>query len=89
MGDVGDDYRALKESRTIKKLQNLKKSTAILDDKGIIYESKSGGTYLIITKIGYDVVDFWPSTGKYKFRKQRKYKRGVFNLIRDLNKNEN
>lgn len=85
MGDVGDAFRALKESRTIKKLQNLESSTAILNDKGVNYKSKNGGTHLIITKLGEDVADFWPSTGKYKFRGQGKYKRGVFNLIKDLN----
>lgn len=83
MGDVGEDFRALKESRTEKKVKNLERSTELLNENNIIYSSKNGGTHLIITH-HLKIADFWPSTGKYKIRGQNKYKRGVFNLLNEL-----
>ncbi len=85
MSEIGEIFSALKESRTIKKLKNLESSTKALDDRGIKYKSKNGGTHLIIESDGKDFADFWPSTGKYKLRTSNKYKRGVFKLIRELN----
>ena len=83
MGDMGDDFKAWNEVRKAKKLNNMESSTEILDGRGIEFETKNGGTHLIVQHNG-KVADFWPSTGKYNVRGSSKYKRGVYNLIGDL-----
>jgi len=56
---------------------------AVLKKHGVAFEVKNGGTHLIV-KHGNLVADFWPGTGKYKLRSAPTYKRGVFQLLRDL-----
>lgn len=85
MGDMGELYKAHKESRTTKKLENLEYSTALLVSEGIAFESKNSGIHLIIRHNGH-IVDFWPSTGKFKVRGSNKFKRGVKRLIKEINK---
>lgn len=84
--DIAEAFRELKKSRTLKKVANLEFSTKLLIDKDIEFEAKNGGTHLMIKHGGVIVADFWPSTGKYKFRDSNRYKRGVKNLIKDISK---
>jgi hypothetical protein len=80
MSDMAEDFRAWDEAKREKKADNLAKSTAILSERGIEFESKNNGVHLIVRGAG-KVVDFWPSTGKYIVRGGRTG-RGVFNLLR-------
>lgn len=80
MSDINEDFAALKEHSKLKKKRNLEFSTNLLFESGITFESKNNGVHLIITSdIG--LIDFWPSTGKFKVRSRTKYGRGVKNLI--------
>lgn len=84
MSEIGEIFSALKHEKTLKKVANLEFSTELLVKNCISFDSKSGGTHLIIKKQGSDFADFWPSTGKYKLRGSNKYKRGVLNLLKEF-----
>ena len=71
MGDMGETFRAWDEAKKKKKASNLEFSTEKLTKLGVEFESKNGGFHLVINHDG-KLVDFWPSTGKYKFRTRKK-----------------
>jgi len=79
MGDLKDDYAAIKEYWKEKKASNLDKSKKILNELGFKYKEFNGGIHLKVKG-----VDFWPSTGKWIDGK--KHGRGVFNLIKRIKK---
>ncbi len=82
MSDTGELFEAWRKDKQVKKLSNKEKSTRILIEHNIYYES-SNGIHLII-KHNKIIVDFWPSTGKFIFRKSKIKGRGVFNLLKKL-----
>lgn len=69
-----------------KTASNRKNSRAILEQHPeLLLQTNNDGVHFIVTNTETDIVaDFWPGTGKYKLRNSRKYKRGVFNLLKDL-----
>ncbi|MFK2876938.1 hypothetical protein [Rhodanobacter hydrolyticus] len=77
MGEMYADWRAMKRE---KKASNLASSTDLLRERGVDFEQKNDGVHLIVRGVG-NVVDFWPSTGKFIVRGGRTG-RGVFNLLR-------
>lgn len=79
--DIAESFRELKKSRTLKKVANLEISTKWLIESGVEFESKNGGTHLIILIDGLRFADFWPSTGKWKLRSSNKYNRGIKRLL--------
>lgn len=81
MGDVGDDFRALKKHSREKRQSNREYSSNKLDELGIKYESKNGGAHLIVEG-AHSRIDFWPGTGKFYIRATKGYSRGINNLIR-------
>ena len=81
MSEIGDVFSALRESKKEKKLDNKVYSTKSLRKAGIEFASKNEGLHLIVTgKVG--LIDFWPSTGKWKCRASGKYLRGIKSLIK-------
>lgn len=83
MGDMGEVFRDWGKSKKEKKLSNLEFSTKKLTELGVNFERKNAGVHLVINHNG-KTVDFWPSTGKYKFRSKKKYCRGLKKLIKEL-----
>ena len=83
MGDMGETFRAWDAQKKEKKASNLEFSTKKLIELGVDFESKNGGFHLVISHNG-KIVDFWPSTGKYKFRTRKKYCRGLKKLTKEL-----
>jgi len=81
MGDVGESFEGWKEESQERKRRNLEQSTKILEDRGILFESKNGGVHIII-KAEREKFDFWPSTGKFTSRVTKKSGRGVFKLLK-------
>jgi hypothetical protein len=79
MGDVGEDFNALKKYRKEKKSKNLISSTNMLNENRIAFKSRNLGNHLIVEHNSF-IVDFWPSTGKWISRRGQSG-RGVFNLI--------
>ena len=82
MGDMGDDFRALRQYQKDKRAKNTKASTEILAENRIEFESKNFGAHLIITG-AKGKIDFWPSTGKWRDRIGR-HGRGVIVLLERL-----
>lgn len=80
MGDYGDFWRDIRRAGQAKRQQNLQKSTKILQEAGIEFDSHNYGIHLII-RTSSGPVNFWPSTGLYNGALKG---RGVFNLIRGL-----
>lgn len=83
MGDVGDTFRALNDARRDKRWANVDAAEHILKSKSIDFEVKNMGVHFIVRHNGY-TVDFWPSTGKWIFRKADKKGRGIHNMLRGL-----
>lgn len=70
------------EESKVKRSTNRECSSKIIQDAGLQFESKNGGAHLVV--VGENItVDFWPGTGKYSVRGTGKYKRGVFNLLKE------
>lgn len=83
MSDIGEIYKALKNSNNEKRENNRENSTRILKEKGVAFEIKNYGNHLIVEG-KESLIDFWPSTGKFITR-NGKTGRGVFNLLKLCN----
>jgi len=83
MGDMGDDFRALRQHQKDKRAKNTKSSTEILAENRIGFESKNFGSHLIVTG-SKGKIDFWPSTGKWRDRNNQWQGRGVIGLLKRL-----
>lgn len=83
MGDMGDDFKVLREFRKAKRQDNKASSTEILTEKGFKFERKNFGEHLIL-KNETSTFDFYPSTGLFIDRATKKKGRGIFNLIKKL-----
>lgn len=87
MGDMGDDFRAMREYSKQKRASNRENGEAILQARSVRYSIHNDGAHLVIRNDAWEqIADFWPGTGKYKLRDGSEYKRGVFNLLKDLGK---
>lgn len=72
-----------KEESQAKRAGNRENSADILAQRGISFTTNNAGAHLIVTH-NHKTADFWPGTGKYQVRGTGQYKRGVFNLLKDL-----
>lgn len=83
MGDVGETFNQLKKQGQEKRGKNRKASPEILKNAGIVFESKNGGSHLVVGGPGC-FIDFWPGTGRWISRNGAKGF-GVRNLIKHIN----
>jgi hypothetical protein len=85
MSEIGEMYAATKEQRAHeskhRKRKNMNGSMIMLGKNGINYESKNDGVHLVVSHKGR-VADFWPTTGKFNIRGDKRYFRGVRLLIK-------
>jgi len=86
MGDMGDDFRAWNKVKQEKKRSNLETSTQLLIDNNISFKSHNYGVHIAVVG-NNEIIDFWPSTGKWIVRKTNIKGRGIFKLLRRI-KNE-
>lgn len=84
MGDMGDDFRALRKIRQQKRRENLKYSVTLLQEVGINHRMPSS-THCVVEHNG-KTIDFYPSTGLWIDRANKKTRRGVRKLLHYLNK---
>jgi len=80
MGDMGDDFRAMREFGKAKRESNRDASTRMLTAAGISFVSKNDGAHLIVA----ERYDFWPGTGLWMARGDKTKQRGVSNLIKRI-----
>lgn len=77
---MGDFWRDVKAARQEKRADNRAASADLLRSAGIPFESKNNGAHLIVSAMG-KTIDFWPGTGLWMVRGERKQYRGVRRLI--------
>lgn len=65
---------------------NRERAPRLLTEAGIYFECKNGGAHLIVAANGC-TYDFWPGTGKY-CKRGGPYRRGIFNLLKDIASNK-
>ena len=83
MSEMAEDFKALNEMRRAKRGDNKTRSTELLKERGINFQSNNHGVHLVVRH--NDVIyDFYPSTGLYINRATKKKGRGVFNLLKKL-----
>ena len=84
MSDTGELWREMHRDAAEKRRNNLEKSTRILQEKNVCFESHNGGLHLIV-RTAAGPVNFFPSTGRYTGALDG---RGVFNLLKELEKSK-
>lgn len=82
---IYENYQLMAERSKAKRAANRESSVRILIKRGIEFESKNAGAHLIVKHAGI-TVDYWPGTGKFIARNQQGKGRGIFTLIKFLNK---
>lgn len=83
MGDMKEVFNAMTERSKKKKASNLEFSTNELIKRGVQFESKNCGVHLVIESLD-GLIDYWPSTGKFRLRSTGEYKRGLRRLLKHL-----
>lgn len=73
----------MRQASAEKRAKNRKRGEEIIIDYGLEHEVKNYGAHIIVRHNG-KTADYWPGTGKYNIRGTSSYKRGVFNLLKDL-----
>ena len=86
--DQVEDWTASRRASQKKRARNREFSTALIekwckDYSGMLMRFSE--SHLRIN----ERFDFWPGTGKYQDRVTSQYRRGVFNLIKELDKHYN
>lgn len=80
MGDMADVFNDMREAKKAKRASNTHNSTDLLTRNKVSFQSKNGGAHLIVWAGNYDV-DFWPSTGLWIVRGEKKRHGGVRSLV--------
>jgi hypothetical protein len=80
MGDIGDDFRELREASKARRAANRELSTEMLKTAGVRFQVSNGGAHLIVD----GVVDFWPGTGRFIHRTTKASGRGVRNMLKTI-----
>lgn len=65
MGDMADDFAAMKAHTQAKHAEWKRKNTEILNASGIVFRVASAETY-VFREPGKPKVDFYPSTGRWR-----------------------
>ena len=85
MSEDGEMWSAIKKDRQEKRASNRQNSREII----MTWSLRNNGVVLLFNEAHLRInerFDFWPGTGKYLDRVTNEYRRGVFNLIKDLEK---
>ena len=81
MGDMGEVFKVMNEAKKERRASNAEKSTDILIEHGVIFTT-TNGSHLTVDAGAKGKIDFYPSTGLWIVRANKKRRRGVFNLIK-------
>lgn len=80
MGDMADIFKEHRRYAQGRRRENKEKSTALLVERGVKFESRNDGLHLMI-ETAKGRVNFYPSTGLFYGAIEG---RGVFNLLKEL-----
>lgn len=78
--EINTAYDEMKKAKQLKRRTNLAASTKILKASKIEFESKNNGLHLVVHG-KYNLIDFWPSTGKFMVRGTEIVGRGVKQVL--------
>ena len=81
--DMREFWKDVKARGQEARQANRDNAPRLLAEYGIPFVSKNDGAHLIVKRHPH-TVNFWPGTGKWKFRTSQKYGHGILNLIREL-----
>lgn len=70
---------------SMKRHDNMRSSVKLLRARAVQFTTHNNGYHLII-KAGEKVIDFYPTTGLFRDRKESESQRGVFNLLKHIGK---
>ena len=65
MGELAESFRAFREERRESRLERFTKNIEILKNCGYEFDIKNEGEHYIYRKNGI-VMNFWPSSGKFR-----------------------
>lgn len=82
MGDMGEVFNEMKRMKKERRASNTESSTNLLIDKGVKFEAKNFGAHLVVHGKDGRLIDFWPSTGKFRVRGHKRFQGGVFKMLR-------
>lgn len=85
--DLKDYFRDMKQISQEKRANNRHQSTILLEKLGVKFETKNGGTHLIVSGPNH-LIDFWPGTGRW-IPRCGKGGRGVRNMLRYIERQKN
>ena len=85
--ELGELFSAWKAHKREVKQHNKENSTKLLQQRGIPFKICNDGLHLII-ETKNSITDFWPSTGKWCIKNKKRVGRGIFNLLRELDKED-
>jgi len=83
LDDMGDFFRAWTRCKRSKKALNMQWSTECLERLGVDFNIHNNGVHLVVYSRKDEVIDFWPSTGKWIVRGGSKG-RGIKNLLHHM-----
>jgi len=86
MSNMAEIYREWHKIRKDKKMDNLSKSKAILEEENIEFSEHNMGSHFVIYINEAREFDFWPTTGKFWHKGRGIRGTGVFNLIKQIDK---
>jgi len=75
--------KELKKAKQFKRNINKEHGAKLLASAGYSFTSHNNGVHLVVHEGGM-VIDYWPSTGKWKDRESVVYCRGINNLLNYL-----
>ena len=82
MGDMGDDFNAMKKASQVKRASNRERTAQRLLDAGVPFVSKNGGAHLIVA----GVWSMWPGTGLFRHQNLPIEGRGIRSLLEHMEK---
>lgn len=83
MSEIGDTFAGFADASMARRAHNRASTPEVLADHGVKFTAHNNGAHLVV-EYNSKTADLWPGTGKYLVRGAKQYRRGVFNLMRDL-----
>lgn len=84
MGDMAEVFRAMTANAKDRRIRRYAINMKMMKDYGVEFTSHNNGYHLII-KNGDEIIDFWPSTSRWRIRGKRSTF-GNLSLLKRINK---
>jgi hypothetical protein len=81
MGDSEEFFSAYRKLRKEARARNREASPHMMRAAGLDFTSHNGGSHVVVAKGPHGPIDFWPGTGLWIVRSNKRRERGVLKLI--------